>query len=115
MVDSEYADRSRVTVLELLDPELDRRYERRIISPNELRRLLEATAAAKDHHNMGGYERCLIYRLAAETGLRANELRTLKKLSFDFEECQVTVKAKDAKATSLLAWLHLTQHRKTRP
>ncbi|HCO95036.1 MAG TPA: hypothetical protein DIU00_13970 [Phycisphaerales bacterium] len=30
--------------------------------------------------------------VTTETGLRANELRSLKKLSFDFENCTVTVK-----------------------
>ena len=31
-------------------------------------------------------------QVTAETGLRVNELRSLKKLSFDFENCTVTVK-----------------------
>lgn len=42
---------------------------------------------------MTGYERSLLYRLAVETGLRANELRTLKASSFDFADGTVTVAA----------------------
>ena len=42
---------------------------------------------------MTGYERALLYRLAVETGLRANELRTLKVSSFDFDNCSVVVEA----------------------
>ena len=35
----------------------------------------------------------MLYRLAVETGLRANELRTLKVSSFDFDDCTVVVEA----------------------
>ncbi len=42
---------------------------------------------------MDGYERALVYRLAFESGLRANEIRTLKVSSFDFEHNTVTVVA----------------------
>jgi hypothetical protein len=40
---------------------------------------------------MTGHERALLYRLAVETGLRANELRNLKVSSFDFNNLIVTV------------------------
>lgn len=39
----------------------------------------------------------MLYRLAVETGLRRNELRSLKVLSFDFEGCTVTVEAQHTK------------------
>lgn len=42
---------------------------------------------------MIGYERALLYRLAAESGLRANELRSLDVSSFDFKNCIVRVKS----------------------
>ena len=42
---------------------------------------------------MTGYERALLYRLAAETGQRRDELKSLKKSSFDFENLTVTVEA----------------------
>lgn len=42
---------------------------------------------------MTGHELYLLYRLAVETGLRVNEIRTLKVSSFDLKEFTVTVNA----------------------
>jgi hypothetical protein len=42
---------------------------------------------------MSGHERSLLYRFAAETGLRANEIRNLQVRDFDFDNLTVTVKA----------------------
>jgi len=42
---------------------------------------------------MSGYERSLLYLFAAETGLRANEIRKLTVADFDFAHLTVTVKA----------------------
>jgi len=39
----------------------------------------------------------VIYRLACESGLRANELRSLKVSSFDFAKCTVTISDGSAK------------------
>jgi len=55
--------------------------------------LLEATIEGPKRYGMGGYERYLLYRLATETGLRADEIRTLTVGAFDFDELTVTVKA----------------------
>ena len=60
-----------------------RKRQRRVLNADEIRSLLEATKAAPEHFGMTGYERALLYRLAVETGLRANELRNLKVSSFD--------------------------------
>ena len=38
-----------------------------------------------------------MYRLATETGLRRDELKSLKKSSFNFNDCTVMVKARDTK------------------
>ncbi len=46
---------------------------------------------------MSGYERHLLYRFAAETGLRANEIRSLTVRGFDFDQLRVTVKAGHSK------------------
>ncbi len=40
---------------------------------------------------MSGYERALLYKLAVATGLRKNELRTLKVSAFDFDNKTLTV------------------------
>jgi len=51
---------------------------------------------------MTGYERALLYRLAAESGLRANELRSLKVSSFHFKNLTVsTTRTKNKKAAVL--------------
>ncbi len=55
----------------------DIRRQRRALSAEECRRLLEATAEAGRHHGMSGQERALLYRVALETGLRHSELRSL--------------------------------------
>ena len=64
---------------------------------DELRRLLEATAKGNVRFGMSGYERYLLYRFAAETGLRANEIRNLSVSDFDFEHLTVTVRAGSSK------------------
>jgi integrase len=42
---------------------------------------------------MSGSERCLLYRFAAETDLRTNEIRNLELRDFDFDILTVTAKA----------------------
>jgi integrase len=42
---------------------------------------------------MSGPERTLLYRIAVETGLRVNELRSLTVASFDLDAGVVTVEA----------------------
>ncbi len=71
----------------------DRRHDRRTLEPDELRILLEATAAGPKRFGMSGFERYLLYRFAAETGLRANEIRNLKIRDFDLDSLSVTAKA----------------------
>jgi len=46
---------------------------------------------------MTGPQRALLYRLAIETGLRANEIRSLTRASFDLDACTVTVVAGSSK------------------
>ncbi len=53
---------------------------RRMLLPDEWRHLAAATAAA-ERYGMAGPERVLLYRVAIETGLRANELRSLTRAS----------------------------------
>ena len=68
----------------------DEEHPRRALEIDELRRLLEVTKNGPTRFGMTGYERYLLYRLAAETGLRANELRSLKVCSFDFDKLTVS-------------------------
>jgi len=65
----------------------DIRRQRRPLEPDEVRRLLEAKQAAEPRFGLSGYE----HRLAVESGLRANELRSLRVSCFDFDNYMVTV------------------------
>jgi len=91
MVKSLYASETPLRHLTKLDVKQDLRIIRRAATPDEMRRLLEATRQEPERFNMTGYERSLIYKLAVETGLRKNEIRTLKVSSFDFDEMIITV------------------------
>ncbi len=77
----------------------DRRHDRRALSTNELRRLLTVTSAQPKRFLLDGAARSLLYRLVAETGLRAEECRSLTPQSFHFEgqHSRVTVEAAYAK------------------
>ena len=75
----------------------DTRHSRRALEPDEIRRLLESTATQPERFGMSGYERALLYRLAIETGLRANELRSLTVASFDFRRDTVRVESQHTK------------------
>ena len=93
MVQDGRASESPVEHLQTINVRTDRRHDRRSLEPDEIRRLLEAAQAADKRFGMTGYERALLYRLAAETGQRRDELKSLKKSSFDFENLTVTVEA----------------------
>ena len=93
MVECGYVSQSPVQHLKTLDAKLDRRHVRRVLEPDELRQLLETTAAGPERFGLTGYERSLLYRFAAETGLRVNEIRSLTVRSFDFGKSTVTVEA----------------------
>jgi len=72
---------------------IEQTHKRRSLEPDDIRRLLEATQAAGRRFGMDGHQRALLYRLAIETGLRADELRSLKVSSFDLDRYTVTVEA----------------------
>jgi len=92
MVDDRRATISPVSYLKTIEVQKkDIRRERRPLEPDEVRRLLEATAASGVRFGLTGYERAMIYRLACESGLRANELRLLKVANFDFDSRTVTI------------------------
>ena len=68
------------------EPETDIRHGRRAASAAEAVYLLEWTRKAPHRHGMSGSDRALLYRVAMETGFRANELRTLTPERFDLDE-----------------------------
>ena len=77
--------------IEKLNAERERR--RRALTVDELTRLLTATQTAPDIYRVSGADRVLLYWTAAETGLRANELRNLTRQSFDLDGPRATVTA----------------------
>jgi len=84
--------------LSLMNADCDRRRERRAMTGDEVRRLIEATELAAKHHKLDGKSRAMLYRLALETGLRRGELAALKRKNCDLgEDPSVTVEAKHAK------------------
>jgi len=91
MVKSGYVSVSPLKHLTKLNTELDRRRERRAATPEEMRKLLVTTARGAESYGLSGYERALLYKLAVATGLRKNELRTLKVSAFDFDNLTLTV------------------------
>ena len=64
---------------------------RRALSVEEIRQLLETTCSEAKRFGMSGRQRALLYRLAIETGLRAGELRSLTRGSFDLAATRPTV------------------------
>lgn len=76
----EYLDRLRTT-----------EGDRRALDFDEVCSLLVATEKAPTRFGMTGHERAVLYLLAIETGLWVRELQSLTILSFDFDNCTVTV------------------------
>ncbi len=97
MVQDRRASESPVSHLECANEKMDRRHDRRPLEPNQIRHLLETTKEGSKRFGMTGYERALLYRLAIETGLRAKELRSLKRSSFDFNNLTVTAEIRYTK------------------
>ncbi len=93
--------RSPANPLELIerlsDVSEDKR-RRRPFTVEELRKLITTTTSAPMVRNICGQERALIYKFATETGLRANEIRTLLVSDFDLSALTVQVRAKNAKS-----------------
>jgi len=69
----------------------------RALEPDELRRVLEVTANGPDCYGMTGFARAMLYRLAAESGLRSNELRSLRVSSLDLGKRTVRIASGSAK------------------
>jgi integrase len=83
--------RLRVDPLELIErpsPNSDRRLNRRMLLPAEWHWLVQATLASDERDGMTPTERCLAYRVAIQTGLRAGEMRSLRRGSFALDSRQ---------------------------
>ena len=97
MVINRRACESPLEHLEPIKGKIDIRHARQALEPDQVRLLLETTRTQPERFGMIGPARAVLYQLAVETGLRANELRSLKKSSFDFDNGIVTVEANHTK------------------
>ncbi len=79
---------------------VDVRRQRRALSADELVQLLAWTETAPTWRGMTGSARATLYQLAVETGLRANELRTLTCGSFNLDGDPPTVTVRAAYSKS---------------
>ncbi len=95
MVVEQRASVSPIEHLSGLNVRADRRHVRRPLALDEIHRLLTVTQTEPARFGTTGPERAMLYHLALDTGLRANELRSLTRASFDLDsECPtVTVAA----------------------
>ncbi len=82
---------SPVAHLAMMNADVDKQHERRALENEEMRWLLDVTRREPDRFGMTGAERATVYRLAVETGLRANELRSLRRSSFTLEGDELSV------------------------
>ena len=76
----------------------DPRHERRTVSVDELRRLIDAAEKGKPFKSMTGPMRSLCYRLAVASGLRYSEIGSIKAESFDWDSSPASVTFKAAYA-----------------
>jgi len=76
--------KNRLAHLQRLNAETDVRRERRVLCPDELERLIRAAESSERLiARFSGGERAMLYRVAAFTGLRAQELASLTAHSFE--------------------------------
>jgi integrase len=81
------------------NPNCDRRRRRRMLLNHEWPHLEAAAIGGPERNGMTGAERALLYRVAIQTGLRANELRSLTRASavVDAPRPYIRVSAADTK------------------
>ena len=91
MVKDRRARENPVTHLDGVNTRVDRRHDRRALSVDEIRTLLDVTLNGPDVLGIAGPDRCVLYRIAVETALRAGELRSLTRASFDLNGAEPTV------------------------
>jgi len=81
------------------DATADKRHARRALEPDEVRRAVVAAEDGPERYRMPGASRALLWRLLAETGLRAGEARKLVRADLALgERPSVTVRAENAKS-----------------
>jgi integrase/recombinase XerD len=77
--------------LSALNVKLDVRRERRTLEPTQISKLIAAARDGEPFRELSGQDRAMLYRLALTSGLRASELASLTKRSFDLDADPPTV------------------------
>jgi integrase len=77
--------------LSRMNVRVDRRHDRRALSQDEFRRLLEAAQSGKQIEGISGPDRAMIYTRAAWTGFGRGEIGSLAKRSFHLDSNPATV------------------------
>jgi integrase len=91
MVRDGRASESPFESLRPMNQSTDVRRKRRALTPDELRKLIHHTSDAGERCGIPGPERAMLYRLAVESGLRASELRSLTRASFQLDSAEPSV------------------------
>ncbi len=91
MVADRRAPESPIAHLSGFNTRTDRRHDRRSLTADELRSLLTVTRTQPRRYGLDGPVRTILYQLVCETGLRAEECRTLTPVSFRFDSDQPMV------------------------
>ena len=76
---------------------LNKERPRRPLTQDQINVLMTATVEADKHHGLTGYERSLVYRIALGTGLRYNEIYTLKRKDIVTKELKINIQASNSK------------------
>lgn len=76
---------------------VDKRHVRRPLTTEELRTLVEKVPNLEERNGLSGYERSILYLLAAETGFRAGELQRLRVHNFDLRKGTVYLEREKTK------------------
>ena len=77
--------------LAMLNVQVDRRHDRRALSPDEFSRLIDAAQTGKSVVCIPGPDRAIMYILAAWTGYRKGEIGSLTKRSLHITDSPATV------------------------
>ncbi len=79
--------------LKLGNERADPKRVRRALTGEEMQNLIATTETEPTRYGMSGPARAIAYRVLLETGLRRNEMRTLRVADFDLDARTVTVQA----------------------
>ena len=92
-IETDRLEKNPLRGIKKLNEEVDKRKNRRSLSEDELRRLIEAAKSQKYRHRHKREQCELAYRLLVGTGLRSKELSLAMASQFDFERNCFTVRA----------------------